>query len=100
MWMGVLLFPRPSRSSDHVGISRSIRIHFAVVKLCPHIELIVFDVFQLLLHLQTTKNGSRHAVLPSCTRRVAQPFQLCHSVKLNCVMTLKLSTSGDKGAIC
>ena len=72
--MGVLLFPRPSSSSDHVGISRSIRVHFAVVKHCPHIVLKVFYGFQLLVHFQTTKIGSRHAVLPWCTQRVAQPF--------------------------
>jgi len=42
-------------------VSRSIHIHFAMVKHCPHIELIVFDGFQLLLHLQTTKTD--HATL-------------------------------------
>jgi hypothetical protein len=41
--MGVLLFPRPSRLSDHVGISQSICTHFAMAGHCPHIVLKVFD---------------------------------------------------------
>jgi hypothetical protein len=65
--MGVLLFLRPSRLSDRVGIPQSIRIDFAVVKHCPHFVLKVFDGFQLLVHLQTTKKkGSTHASLSSC----------------------------------
>ena len=97
--MGVLLFPRPSGSSDRVGISRSIRINFAVVKHCPHIGLKVFDGFQLLVHLQTTKKR----ITPRCSSLVhtesGAAILLCHSAKLNSVMMLKLSTSGDKGAI-
>jgi hypothetical protein len=61
MWMGVLFFPRSSRSSERVGISRTIRVHFAVVNYFPHIELIVFDRFQLLVHFQTQK--TYHATL-------------------------------------
>jgi len=54
--------------SDGVWIFLSIRIHFALVKHCPHIELIVFDGFQLLVHLQTTKKR----ITPRC-------FSLVHT---------------------
>jgi len=37
-----------------------------VAKHCPHIELIVFDGFQLLVHLQTTKKR----IAPRCSSLV------------------------------
>ena len=61
--MGVLLFPRPSRSSDRVGISRSIRIHFAVVKHCPHIEL---DSLQWI-SAPVTPSDHKKRIMPRCS---------------------------------
>ena len=79
-------------SSDRVGISRSFRTHFAVVKHCPHIVLKIFYGFQLLVHLQTTKKR----ITPRCSSLLhtesGAAILLCHSATLNCVMMLKLPT--------
>jgi hypothetical protein len=73
---------------------------FLILHACPTVlEFLNPFVFQLLVHLQITKNGSQHAVLPRCKQSGAA-ILLCHSAKLNCVMILKLSTSRDKSSIC
>jgi hypothetical protein len=73
---------------------------FAVVKHYPHIVLIVFCGFQLLVHLQTTIKR----ITPNCSSLVhtesGAAILFCHSAKANGVMMLKLSTTGHKGTIC
>jgi hypothetical protein len=86
----LLLRPFPGNVPVLPLVSPAISSSFTLVRQCwnfsshsctlrrgkplPLIVLKVFDGFQLLVHLQTTKNESRHAVLPWCKTRVAQPF--------------------------
>jgi len=51
-----------------------------------------------------TPSDHKKRITPCCSSLVhtesGAAILLCHSAKLNCVMMLKLSTSGDQGAIC
>jgi len=51
-----------------------------------------------------TPSDHKKRITPRCSSLVhtesGAATLLCHSAKLNCVMMLKLSTNGNKGAIC
>jgi hypothetical protein len=93
MWMGILFFPHPSRLYNHVGISQSIHMHFHHGKALPPY---CAEKLRWISAPGTRPQKTDHTTLFF----LGAAILLCHSTKLNCVMMLKFSISGDKGAIC